>query len=423
MALFLSMSREAIYEFNYGDLEEMLRKRGRGTDEIPRMERFLEGIKHIAFTLRVTDWFARAISSIGVFELARWALGQQDDLLMPLTLACIAVFILVVDVLGRPFARQHAEVLVWRLSRPWSWWHAVFWLPVLPFRVAAQISNKLVSGGVEETAEGEAEDDIMAAVSMGEATGSIEEEERDMIEGVLSLDDIVVERLMTPRTEMDALNREGGVAAALEMIKEKGHSRLPVYEGNRDNITGVLYAKDLIGLNAESEVQLQSLLRKPLLIPASKLVGDLLSEFRRNRVHFAIVLDEYGGTAGLITIEDIIEEVFGNIDDEYDTPEQQDIQEVGQHCYEINARMRVDEINEHCDCNLPESDLYESVGGLLTTQLGHIPREGAEWEHEQLHVRVLEATDRRIVRVRLEHRPSDSITDEFERGSSVTAKL
>ncbi|MFW5750059.1 MAG: hemolysin family protein [Planctomycetota bacterium] len=409
ISLFSVLSREAMEEFSFSDAEDLLRKRGKTRQLEERMEAFAHHLRHYVFAFRLIDYFARSVVAAAVFV---WAFAIADGAAGWLTFALIiAAFLFLAEIVVRPLGAAWSEPLALLLHRVWAGLVAVLWVPLWPFRICTRAMEHLVRGGEQETLEEQAEDEIMAAVSLGEATGQIEEQERDMIEAVLNLGDLTVERLMTPRTEMNACSLELGTAGALDLAKETGHSRLPVYEESRDNIRGVLYVKDLIGLDAEHLPSLEDLLRPPVFIPASKNVADLLTEFRRNRVHLAIVLDEYGGTAGLITIEDIIEEVFGDIDDEYDEIGEAEVRTLADSTYDLDARMKVDEVNERFDCNLPESERYESLGGLLTAQLGHIPDTGSIWEVDGARLTVLEASDRRVRRVRLariEEEPSNA---------------
>jgi len=408
VSAFTALSREAMAEFSFSDMEELLRKRGRTKRDLPRVERFVERLRDCRYIFRIVDYVSRAVAAVGIWWLCD-GLGESW-LQWPVFFGGLALLILMLDVLLRPLAGANAELLALWLLGPWTGLYLLLWLPALPFHAGRRWVEHLLRGGEQETPSEQAEDEIMAAVSLSEAIGQIDEQERDMIESVLGLNTITVERLMTPRTDMKAVELGEGVEGVLKMAQESGHSRLPVYEGNRDNIVGICYVKDLLGLDSGKAPELQDMLREPSLVPMSKKVGELLKEFRRNRVHLAVVLDEYGGTSGLITIEDIIEEVFGDIEDEYDEFKDVEVHEHGDSVLDIDARLRVDEVNERFDVNLPESELYESVGGLLTSHYGRIPEVDFAWEGDGVRLSVLEATERRVVKIRLER------LDEGEQG-------
>lgn len=243
--------------------------------------------------------------------------------------------------------------------------------------------------------------EIRDAISEGERQGAVVEVEKEMIESVIELRDQDVEEIMTPRTEMVAIDREATLTEAKDVIKKEGHSRIPVYEESVDSIVGVLYAKDLLHVDDEG-FDAAKVMRKVPYIPCSKRLLDLLHEFQNNKVHLAIVLDEYGGTAGLVTIEDILEEVFGEIADEYEQPEPEAIQRIDDDCVEVDARTHIDEVNEELDIKLPEEEDYETIGGFVFSAMGRIPVAGEEFEHENVKFKILDAEDRKVNRVRVE---------------------
>lgn len=234
---------------------------------------------------------------------------------------------------------------------------------------------------------------------------------REMIESVIELGDLEVAAVMTPRTDMVMLSAEATFDEALQLITEQIYTRIPVYEKTRDNIVGILHAKDLLaaihhhqqsgGTNGAPK-DLRDILQEPQFVPKTKKINLLLQEFRQSRKHMAIVLDEFGGVAGLVTIEDVLEEIVGEIADEYDEQEVQEIQPIDQRTYEVAARVHIDELNEALHLNLPESGDFDTLGGFVFSTLGYVPDGGEEVIWENLRLTVLEASRRRIERVRLE---------------------
>jgi putative hemolysin len=396
VSAFTVLSREALADFSFSDMEELLRKSNRTKQDLPRVERFAERLRDYRITFRLLDYSARLVLAAAVW-------GLVGDLQVPWLLwgAIMALALVVLDSVLRPLGGAFAEQLTLWLLRVWTAGYFVLWLPSLPFRASYRAVERFLKSKDHEDGD-EAEDEIMAAVSAGEYAGQIDEHEREMIESVLEMREETVDRLMTPRTDMHAVPLEEGIQGAIDLAKQSGHSRLPVYDGNRDNIVGVCYVKDLVGLAAEEQPPLEDVLRPPLLVPASKKVSELLKDFRKHRIHLAIVIDEYGGTAGLISIEDIVEEVFGEIHDEYDEEREAEVRAVTESVLDLDARMHVDEVNERFDVNLPENDRYESLGGLITSVLGRIPLVAESLESDGVKLTVLEATDRKVVRVRLE---------------------
>jgi CBS domain containing-hemolysin-like protein len=196
------------------------------------------------------------------------------------------------------------------------------------------------------------------------------------------------------------------VQDVLEAARHSGHSRLPVFHETRDQIVGIVYIKDLLSHLEEPNWKTSSirdLLRKPLFVPETKNVDDLMEEFQRDKVHLGIVLDEYGGTAGLITIEDIIEELIGEIRDEHDPDEASLFRQVDERAYELGATVRVEEVNDFLNVNLPEDEDFDTVGGYVAFALGRLPTSGETFERDGVRITVLEADARRVKRVRIEN--------------------
>jgi len=245
------------------------------------------------------------------------------------------------------------------------------------------------------------ERELLAAVSESEKLGGVDEEEKEMIESVIDLSDASVAAIMTPRTEISAVEKDASFAEIKELIQTIGHSRIPVYNGTIDEVLGIVYAKDLLQVSPDANFVATEVMRRVPFIPETKNVRDLLHEFQTEKVHMAIVLDEYGGTAGLVTIEDILEELVGEIVDEYDQDTPEPVTRIDADTLEIDARVRVDEINEELDIELPEDDSYETIGGFVFSAMGRIPVTGDSCVHENVEIRVIHAEPRRIKRLRL----------------------
>ncbi|MCC7292089.1 MAG: HlyC/CorC family transporter [Phycisphaerales bacterium] len=253
----------------------------------------------------------------------------------------------------------------------------------------------------EETQLVEVEREILDVVSEGERTGAVSEDERAMIESVIDLRSTRVEEIMTPRTDVVAIPVEAPIDEIRRVISEQGHSRIPVFEGTIDRVCGILYAKDLLRHAPGGPFDVRAVMRAPHFVPQTKGVRELLREFQQQKVHIAVVLDEYGGTAGLATIEDILEELVGDIADEYEPAEPQPLVQVDTRTYDVDARMSIDELNEELSLNLPESEYYETVGGYVASALGRIPAVGEHCAHEEVELRVIDAEPRKVNRLRV----------------------
>ena len=232
-----------------------------------------------------------------------------------------------------------------------------------------------------------------------------EEQAREILRSVLRSRNVDVSAIMTPRTEMVSVHAGATLEQARRLAVEQGHSRMPVFEENRDRIVGVLYVKDLLRCSTAEEFhagKVSEIMHPAHFVPETKKVADLLAEFQRQQIHMAVVSDEYGGTAGVVTIEDAIEEVLGEIRDEYDEDERSPVRRVDETTAEVDAKVHVDQLNDALALDLPESDDYETLAGFITTALGRIPAVGESLETHGVRLTVIEADARKVDRVRLE---------------------
>mgnify|MGYP006274707543 FL=1 len=265
------------------------------------------------------------------------------------------------------------------------------------------------------------EQEILDVVSEGEKTGLVDEQQKHMIEAVVEFGDTKAEEIMTPRTDVEGIEVSATLDEVKALAREAGHSRFPVYQDNLDNIVGVLYVKDLldlVGTNGHKSFELRELVRDAVFVPESKSLRDLLAEMQALKVHLALVLDEYGGTAGLITIEDILEEIVGEIQDEYEPEEdaEPEITTIDPRTAEADGRAYIDDVNDALRIDLPEEEDYDTIGGFVFATLGHIPEIDESFDHENVRVTVLEAEKTKVTRVRIEvlNRPTDQLKQASE---------
>ena len=246
------------------------------------------------------------------------------------------------------------------------------------------------------------EDQIHTIIDVGEQEGVINQDEHAMIDAVLDLGDTLVREILVPRTEMVAVEITTPLTEVLETIIEAGHSRIPVYENDVDHITGILYAKDLLKLwgKLPEEISIRSICRKAYFIPETKTTADLLKEFKVRRVHMAVAVDEYGGTSGIVTIEDILEEIVGEIQDEHDPVEQYGMSRLADGSYIFDARSHIEDLEEELEIQLPRGD-YDTLGGFLSHLLGHVPAQGEQGAYENILFTVEEADARKVSTIRV----------------------
>ncbi|MBI5865910.1 MAG: HlyC/CorC family transporter [Planctomycetes bacterium] len=313
--------------------------------------------------------------------------------------------VLLVFALGIPHSiAQHAGDSLVAASLPLIWVLRYPFYPIEKLLMFLDLIVRRLAGRPEVSREDQTqrmEEEILNAVSEGEIAGAVDEEQKQIITSVFELHETTVSAIMTPRTEIEAVPIDASYEQVRQSILKVGHSRIPVFEKTIDHIVGVVYAKDMLRVQAAEPFDVRKLMRNAPYVPATKTLGELLDEFRRKRVQIAIVLDEYGGTAGLATIEDILEELVGEIDDEYDQPEAPSLRRIDDDTLEVDARVSVSEVNTELGIELPEDGDYETIGGFVFSAIGKIPAAGEQFSHEQIEFRVIAAEPRRINRLRI----------------------
>ncbi|MHB0912024.1 MAG: hemolysin family protein [Armatimonadota bacterium] len=323
-----------------------------------------------------------------------------------ITLAIGYLSLVVGEISPKSFALQHAERIALWTSGPLMFISyitsplvkLITWssnLLLRPFGGTASFSPPILS-----------EEELKMLVEAGEEEGVLEEEEKEMIHSIFEFTDTVVRKVMVPRIDIRAVEVNGTIDDLLDAIMKAGHSRIPVYEETIDNIVGIVHAKDLLrGLHENGEkLTIRELMRPPYVIPENKMVDELLAEFKKSKIQMAIVVDEYGGTAGLVTIEDLLEEIVGDIMDEYDVEEPL-VQVIDANTVIADARTPVDEINDQMDLSLPEEE-FDTIGGFVFGLLGRQAEQGEiiRYDHVEL---IVEKTDgRRIQKIKIVRVPS-----------------
>ncbi|QDS95272.1 Magnesium and cobalt efflux protein CorC [Roseimaritima multifibrata] len=296
------------------------------------------------------------------------------------------------------------------LFHTWPFWKSLsiamrpFAAPDLLFSlVTRRLAGKIEH---EDEEEEQLEDDIRTMVAAGTREGFFGPGVREMIQGVMDLDDDTVGHIMTPRSEVNAIEVNTPWPEVLRFVIECGRTRMPVYDGTLDQIVGVLYAKDLMEELIEDgnpKVPLAKLLRNAWSVPVDRTVEQLLREFLHSRSHMAIVVDEFHQTVGVVTIEDVLEEIVGEIVDESDKQEESLVRIIDDHTAEASGRVMVDDLNELLGWDLPESEDYETIAGYILHHTGGIPEDGELLEIGSITAEIIQSTNRQIERVRLVH--------------------
>lgn len=254
------------------------------------------------------------------------------------------------------------------------------------------------------------EKDLQVLIDESEEKGIINEEEGEMLHSIFEFGETIVREVMVPRTDMVCCPVEAPFSQLLEAIISSGHTRLPIYEGTTDRIVGLVYAKDLLRHWGKDPVKLsiRRVMRPPFFIPETKRIEELLQDFKTRRIHLAIAVDEFGGTSGLITIEDLLEEIVGDIQDEYDLEEDQVVEEEDGSLL-VDARINIYELEDQLECTIPNKEQFDTLAGYLFNLSGHVPTVGEEITADGLTMIVVAADERRISRVRINRRPASEV--------------
>ena len=355
----------------------------------------------LQFGMMLMGFFSIGVSVIGfapVLDNALIAAGLYPALAAPAavvlcTLLCAALFLLLADFTPKKFV-AHKSARNTRYSYKLIRLIRVLSALMRPFmKLCDFISDgimRLFGNDPKALDETVTEEEILHMVGEGEELGVIEETERDMITNILDFNDTTVSEVMTHRTDICAVSESATIEDVTSVAAEEGFSRLPVYREDIDAIAGICYAKDFlpyVGKPVPSFIHLRDMLRPAYFIPESKRCSQLFREFQERRIQIAVVVDEYGGTAGLITLEDLIESILGNIQDEYDN-EAEEIFRVSENEFTVDGTTSIDEISDLTGVELPEGD-YDTIAGLVTDLLGRIPKEG---EHPSVQVKNLDIT-------------------------------
>ncbi len=255
----------------------------------------------------------------------------------------------------------------------------------------------------------ELEDELITLLDASEEDGRLQEDEREMIRSVFQLRETIAREIMVPRIDMLALNSDTDILTATDQMLESGFSRVPVYEAFIDRIVGVLYVKDLLRLCrlGQHSGPISQVLRKPFFVPESKKVDDLLADMQRERIHIAMVVDEYGGVAGLVTLEDIVEELVGEIQDEYDKTEDQLYQEIEEGVFVFQGNVALEDFNDIMETHFSDEEV-DTLAGLVYSLLGHIPKDGEQLQVDGIHLVVDQVLGRRIRKVLVRRVPQNS---------------
>jgi CBS domain containing-hemolysin-like protein len=356
-------------------------------------------------------------------DLAQTTLGQNAPEAIPVAVGVMTFLLLTFgEITPKSIAKQWSVQLSGPIMTVMQVPYILFFPFTIFFRYLTKLFTQLLGDTPDETFTVE---EIEYLVDLGSREGSFSEDRERLLRSVFEFPDTTVKEVMVPRTDMVTLSEDMDLDTVVDTLVECGHSRIPVYRETLDDITGLFYAKDVIRLSGSSDTEgfeVADYLREPYFVPESKGIAELLSEFQSERMHMAIVVDEFRGTAGLVTLEDIIEEFFGDIQDEYDA-EVPPIRPIDETTARADARAHLDEVEEFCDIELPEEPDYESLGGFLMAEFGSVPDAGDEIEHEHVVFRILEADAKGVQTVEIERGEPDEPEDGGDPGADTEEEV
>ena len=364
---------------------------------LARIDRLAAGVGVLEFAAEVAFALAayRALAEGGAFDLRA--------ALLTVVAAAPALWF-ATDAVAQALAQRHGDGLLVR---------AAVWLgPLLPplcglgwfFDHLRRGLMRLLRIRDDVVHTREIVADLRSVIADAEVSGNLQDSEREIIGNVMDFRDQDVAALMTPRTEITAADVEDGVLEATRVLAASGHSIIPIYEGTLDTVIGTISARDVVQLSASDRLEtanLQQIVHPAYFVPETKHVSELFEELRRQKIKMAIVLDEYGGTAGLITVGDIVAELVGDIPDEYDEDEPSPLRHLAGGVVEVDAGLHVSEVNEALELDLPEEADYETLGGFVLAELGHFPSRGERFRRDGHEFEVTESSDRRVLKVRV----------------------
>jgi CBS domain containing-hemolysin-like protein len=362
----------------------------------------------VLLLLLVTQFTATALAT----SVAERLIGGGVGLVVAIVSMTVLTFVFA-EVVPKTLAVQQTDRVALRVAPVV---YVLVRLPVLgPLtRLFIAIGNVVAPGKGLASGPFVSEDELRAMVDEAERGEVIEQEEREMIHSIFEFGDTILREVMVPRPDMVAAEVSHSLQEVLELILRSGFSRIPVYRGDLDDVVGLAYAKDVLRSLHQGQVSkpLADILRPAPFLPESMRAADCLREMRKRKSHMVIVIDEYGGTSGLVTIEDLLEEIVGEIADEYDR-EEPNVEPLPDGDYRVNARLGIDEVNELLGVELPSTE-WDSIGGLLFNLLGDVPREGQEVEFQGLRLRAERVQGRRVGRIRIHRLTAAELGDDSD---------
>ncbi|WP_276273499.1 hemolysin family protein [Haloarcula litorea] len=387
-------------------------------DEVPGA-RTLKALKADPHRLLVTILVGNNLVNIAMSSIATGLLGyymSRGQAVLAATFGITAIVLLFGESAPKSYAVENTESWALTIAKPLKVAEKALLPLILLFDYLTRIVNKITGGRSAIETSYVTREEIQDIIETGEREGVLDEEEREMLQRTLRFNDTIAKEVMTPRLDMTAVAKSSSVREALETCIQSGHARLPVYEGSLDNVIGVVHIRDLVrdlnyGEAIPEDITLEDLIEPTLHVPESKNVDDLLTEMRKERMHMVIVIDEFGTTEGLVTMEDLTEEIVGEI---LEGEEEEPIERIDDETVSVKGEVNIEEVNEVLDLDLPEGEEFETIAGFIFNRAGRLVEEGETITFDGVEIRVEQVENTRIMKARVVRLDEDGDDGEPE---------
>ena len=372
-------------------------------DNVPRAE-IVSELKSNPHRLLITILVGNNIVNIAMSSIATALVSLYFDpgtAVLASTFGITTLVLLFGESAPKSYAVENTESWALRIARPLKWSERLLLPLIVLFDYLTRVVNKITGGRSAIESTYVTRDEIRNMIKTGEREGVLDEEEREMLQRTLRFNKTIAKEVMTPRLDMTAIPKDADIAEAIETCIQSGHARLPVYEGSLDNIIGVVHIRDLVrdlNYGENEDLELDDLIEPTLHVPESKNVDDLLAEMRENRMHMVIVIDEFGTTEGLVTMEDLTEEIVGEI---LEGGEEEPIEFLDDDTASVKGEVNIEAVNEALGIDIPEGEEFETLAGFIFNRVGRLVEEGEIIEYEGLEIRVEQVENTRIMKARI----------------------
>ena len=411
LSAFFSSSEIAMFSLPSHRVESL------ATDGLPGAET-LEDLKDDPHRLLVTILVGNNIVNIAMSSIATGLLAiyvSQSLAVFVATFGITALVLLFGESAPKSYAVENTESWALRIARPLKLSEYLLLPLIVTFDYLTRQVNRVTGGRSEIESTYVTREEIRDIIETGERAGVLEEDEREMLQRIFRFTGTIAKEIMTPRLDMEAVSKDATIDEAIQACVQSNHTRLPIYDGSLDNVLGVVHLSDLIRdytYGARDDVELEDLIQETLHVPESKNVDDLLTEMRETRMHMVIVIDEFGTTEGIVTMEDITEEIVGEI---LQSGEEEPVEIVDDRTAILKGEVNIDEVNESLDVDIPEGEEFETLAGFIFNRAGRLVEEGETIEYDGLDIYVERVENTRILKARLVK------TDEYEQSDEDEA--